>query len=77
MSQEVIDKIFAVINEGRDCRRNGTSNQYAGGTLEHCLSAHGWVTEDLRIALMKANPVYESGQATFGQGLKHLPRAVS
>ena len=66
---EAIDRIFAILHEGERNRREGTSNQYAGNTIEHSLSAYGWVTEDLRIALMQNNPNYEKQQAAFGQGL--------
>lgn len=56
---------YSKIREGAQRRVTGAPNRYAGNTLAHLLSAQGWLTEDLRQALMKANPVYAVSQAAF------------
>jgi hypothetical protein len=71
--EETVKAAYEIIVEGALSRRNGTTNNYRANTLRHFLSAQGWLVEDLRIALMKANPTYEKGQAAFGQGLESLP----
>ena len=67
---------YAIVKEGVFARRNGGRCPYAGNTIRHFLHSQGWLTEDLRIALMKADSKYEADQAAQGNGLAHLPRVV-
>jgi hypothetical protein len=57
-----IKYIMERLKEGEKAFLDGTANPHHGGTLEHALFAYGWVKEDLRQALMKANPSYRAGQ---------------
>ena len=62
IDSKVSKKIFALLEEGEEARRSGACSPYGGRTLEHCLSAYGWVKEDLRQALIKADPKYARSQ---------------
>lgn len=75
--QETCTAAYAIIKEGVEARRLGIPCPYAGNTLRHFLHTQGWLIEDLRIALMKADPIYAKGQSNFGQGLEHLPARQS
>lgn len=70
--EETCTAAYAIIKEGIACRQNGIANRYPANTMRHMLSSIGWLQEDLRIALMKANPVYRQGQTVFGQGLNEI-----
>jgi hypothetical protein len=69
---DLVKAVDEIVKEGAVSRRTGTPNRHAPNTIRSYLHSHGWLCEDLRIALMKANPSYEAGQAAFGQGLEHL-----
>lgn len=63
--KDVSDKVYAMIQEGRDSRANVISNKYAANTLGHMLGCVGWVYEDLRIALMRKDESYCFGQVIY------------
>jgi hypothetical protein len=73
--QTVQDRAYEVVKQGAEARRNGTSNPYQPASIHSMLHAQGWLTEDLRIALMKSKPSYAEQQKAFGQGLDALPAA--
>lgn len=56
-----------LIDEGARARRDGTPNPYRGNTIEHMLHARGWLTEDLRLALIDASPSYARSQGVTVQ----------
>lgn len=74
--KETCDLVYTMIKEGIETRRNGTANKHPANTLRHMLSATGWLQEDLRITLMKANPTYAQGQASYGNGLEQIESVV-
>lgn len=59
---EMSAKLYAWQKEGMACRRNGGSTPYAGNTVAHAMHSSGWLQEDLRIALMKADARYRASQ---------------
>jgi hypothetical protein len=71
--QIVVEAAYAIIKQGEAARRNGTSNPYPTASLHSLLHMRGWLTEDLRIALMRAKPSYAEDQKNFGQGLDTIP----
>lgn len=66
--QEIADHLYKYIKEGKESRANGTPNKYAAHTIGHALSCAGWLTEDLRLALMRKDESYCHGQALFEIG---------
>ena len=57
-NRELSTDLYAYIKEGAALRNNidGSTNRYPGNSVAHMLSATGWFTEDLRLALIKADP---------------------
>lgn len=66
--EDIAAWIWNVQKEGAKARREGTSNPYHAHTLKASLHATGWLMEDLRLALMKADPVYRKNQEACGNG---------
>lgn len=58
-----------LIDEGARARRDGTPNPHRGNTIERMLHARGWLTEDLRLALIDASPSYARSQGVTVQDL--------
>ena len=54
--RQIVERLYHYVKEGAKARQNGTSSPYAGNTLAHFLHATGWVQEDLRQGLMRADP---------------------
>lgn len=48
--------LYKYIKEGAQLRKDGGICKHAGNTVAHMLSTQGWLTEDLRQALIKADP---------------------
>lgn len=51
LNKDLGHRLLDVFNEGVAARDSGAFSPYHGHSLEHCLSAAGWVQRDLRIAL--------------------------
>ena len=58
-------RLYALIKEGAHARINGTRCPYAANTVASMLHSVGWVREDLRQALIKADPRYGEEQRRF------------
>ena len=56
------DRLHAAFKAGAKQRRDGTPTPYPARGLLSQVSTYGWVQEDLRLALMKADPAYRKGQ---------------
>jgi hypothetical protein len=54
--RDAAEFIFKILREGEERRRTGAPSPYSGADLRHSLHAYGWVREDLRLALIKADP---------------------
>lgn len=67
--KEICAKLYEFIKEGASTRISGEANRYEGNTLSHMLCCVGWVQEDLRQALMAADPAYGAEQRFFGKSL--------
>ena len=65
--KEICTALYKFVKEGHALRLSGGACPYAGNTLAHMLSAIGWVSEDLRQALMRADPRYGAEQRAFDQ----------
>ena len=63
--KEVCSRLYEYFKEGSQNRLSGRSNKHPGNSLAHMLSSFGWVQEDLRQALMKADPRYGEEQRRF------------
>ncbi len=64
--REVATWCYAVVKEGAAARANGTPCPYPSTReLQSMLHSVGWVQEDLRLALIKADPVYRANQEAF------------
>lgn len=64
--REVATWCYAVVKEGAAARVSGASCPFpAKQELRSMLHSIGWVQEDLRQALMKADPVYRANQEAF------------
>lgn len=61
----IMNKLVTVYREGVKAHLDGTANPYPGNTINHTVHCWGWVNEDLRQALMKANPQYREQQERF------------
>ena len=61
------DRLHAVFKAGAQARRDGTVTPYPANNLLGQIHSYGWVREDLRLALMKANPVYLANQEAFAR----------
>lgn len=59
------DRMHAIFKAGAKARADNTCNPYPGKSLLGQLHIYGWVQEDLRLALMRADPVYRAGQERF------------
>lgn len=63
---EIADALYAIFKGGAAARRAHTSTPYAAAErLKSMLHSFGWVQEDLRLALMKHDPNYRTGQVAF------------
>ena len=62
---ELSKRLYAFIKEGAHARINGTSCPYAAHTVAAMLHSAGWVREDLRQALIKADARYGEEQRRF------------
>lgn len=71
--REIGEKLHQWFKAGAKARQTGETCPHAGGSLASQIHVYGWLKEDLRIALMRANPAYAAEQERFGQGLSHLP----
>ncbi len=65
--KEISDRVYQMIQEGRDSRANDTPNKYAANTLGHMMGCVGFVYEDLRLALMRKDESYCHGQAIYDE----------
>ncbi len=63
--REICDWMWKITKEGRRARRDGTANPYAANAVASSLHSAGWLTEDLRLALMEADPLYGEQQRRF------------
>lgn len=63
--REICDWMWKRMKEGRQARRDGTANPSAANTIAQSLHSAAWLTEDLRLALMKADPQYGEQQRRF------------
>lgn len=52
----VAEWVFGILNEGAESYRLGTCSPYRGDDVRHSIHAHGWVMEDLRCSLIRADP---------------------
>lgn len=59
------ESAYAVVREGRQARIDGTPAKYPSNSVLNVLYIVGWVQEDLRIALMRVDPIYRAGQDRF------------
>ena len=62
---EVTERLYAFIKEGAHARINGTRCPYAANTVASMLHSAGWTREDLRQALIEADPRYGEEQRRF------------
>lgn len=74
--KQIVEKLYVWQKEGVKSRQDLTPNPYKPNTLCSFMHTNGWLQEDLRIALMEANPTYEISQRSAGQGLDSLSRAA-
>lgn len=63
--QRLCDWMYSVIKEGQKARRENTGCPHPAYTLKSFLHVQGWVSEDLRIGLCKANPTYRATQVAY------------
>lgn len=63
--REICDWMWKVAKEGRKARQDGSICPYAANTVAAVIHIEAWVIEDLRLALMKANPSYGEEQRRF------------
>ena len=68
---ELSKRLYAFIKEGAHARINGTRCPYAINTVATMLHSVGWVQEDLRQALIRANPAYAASQRRLEHVLAH------
>lgn len=61
------DRLHAVFKAGAQARRDGTPTPYPANNLLGQIHSYGWVQDDLRLALMKADPVYRANQEASAQ----------
>jgi hypothetical protein len=59
------ESAYTVVKEGQQARIDGTPAKYPPLSVLNVLYIVGWVQEDLRIALMRVDPVYRAGQDRF------------
>lgn len=64
-----------ILNEGSEARREGTNNPYKVNSIEHLLHAEGWLKEDLRLALIKADPKYAQSQLAHDRNRGQIDHA--
>lgn len=62
---DLTDRLYDFISEGAHARINGTACPYAARTVAGMLHAVGWTREDLRQALIEADPRYGEEQRRF------------
>ncbi len=62
---ELSKQLYAFIKEGAHARIDGISCPYPPRTVAAMLHSVGWVREDLRQALIKADPRYGEEQRRF------------
>lgn len=60
--RQICDQLYKWQKEGALNRNNGKPCPYKGNTIAHMMHSSGWLTEDLRIALIKADPKYAASQ---------------
>jgi hypothetical protein len=67
MSEEamICDRLYRWQKEGQLARHTGAICPHRPDTLASFMHGSGWLTEDLRLALCRANPAYAWGQAQF------------
>lgn len=63
--RQICDWMWKINKEGRKARRDGTVCPYGANTVAMFLHSAAWLTEDLRLALMKAKPSYGDEQRRF------------
>lgn len=61
----ICDRLYAWQKEGRLSRHTGARNPYPPNSIAAFMHGSGWLTEDLRLALCRADPAYAWGQAQF------------
>lgn len=61
-NKQVVEYIYSKLKEGEKAFRDKTPTPYHPDTLEGMLHIYGWVREDLRQQLMKADPQYAASQ---------------
>lgn len=63
---EICEYLNRVFKAGAAARRDGSNIPYAATEeLKSMIHIFGWVQEDLRLALMKADPIYRIGQLAY------------
>lgn len=74
MSDEaaICDRLHQWQKDGAIARHTGTSCPHPPNTLASFMYNSGWLTENLRLALCRANPSYAWGQAQFDKTLNGI-----
>ena len=73
LSEPVIcEHLYRYKKEGAAARHSGVPCPYPANSLAAFMHSGGWLTEDLRLALCRANPSYAWGQAQFDK----TPRGI-
>lgn len=60
---DIINSLEHAFKLGRTSRIQGLATPYVGNTMEHSMHSKGWLVEDLRLALIKADSTYAKNQA--------------